>query len=501
MSAGGETSGPVPIGRPPLLLVAAIAALTVIRLAVAGASDLVDDEAYYRLWSLSLAFGYYDHAPMVAWMIRAGRALVGDGALGVRLFAPLATAAGTFLLWRAVALVDGRETATRAAIWFNAMILVGAGSVLATPDTPAVFFWGATVWALAELTASRNPAWWLVVGVAAGLGLFSKYSVLFLGLGIGLWLVSSRESLRWLKAWQLWLGGAIAAAIFLPVILWNADHEWASFAKQFGRTVPKGWRPEKTAEMIGVQMLLIGLPMVPLIGLGLGRSTAAWRRGGPGAAGAILPIATGVPFVAYLLFHSLHGGVEGNWPGPLYPSFAWLAARTAGDLGGLSTRARAIFERLTRRVAPFGFALTALLYLHVVMPLVVLPPQRDPTAQMRGWDGLAREIEARAKAEGAGWIGAANYTVEGQLAKRLGVERVIALDEAMRWVHLPPPDPALAATPGLVVARADRLSIEDLTPRFGRVTALGRIVRRERGQAVEGHDLFLVAEPKRWPPR
>ena len=181
-------------GRPPAGLVAALVALTVLRLVVAARAGLVDDEAYYRLWSLDLRFGYLDHAPMVAWMIRAGRILVGDGSLGVRLLAPLSTLLGSLLLWRTVALAEGAATATRAAIWFNAMILIGAGSLLMTPDTPAVFFWGATIWALAELAASRDPRWWLAVGLAAGLGLFSKYSVLFLGAGILLWL--DRKSTR-----------------------------------------------------------------------------------------------------------------------------------------------------------------------------------------------------------------------------------------------------------------------------------------------------------------
>lgn len=474
-------------GLPPFALVAAVAGLTAVRLCVAGLTGLVDDEAYYRLWSSHLAFGYFDHSPMVAWMIAAGRAIAGDGSLGVRLFAPLMTAIGSLLLWRSVALFEGRATATRAVVWFNAMVLVGAGSVLMTPDGPSVFFWGTSLWALAELTASRDPRWWPAVGAAAGLGLLSKYSVLFLGLGIGVWLVATRETRRWFGAWQLWVGAVIAAALFAPVVLWNAQHEWVSFLKQFGRTVPHGWRPEKTAEMIGVQILLIGVPMVPFVWLGARRALRL------GTAASLLPILTGVPFVAYLLFHSLHGGVEGNWPGPLYPSFAWLAASGVAAVDGLSTRVASAMRRLAGWVAPVGFGLTALVYLHVLVPLVVLPASRDPTAQMKGWPAFGHDLEALAEKVGATRFGGPNYTLSSQLAAQMGAERVAPFDERERYVGLPVLDPATVCEPLLFVDRAGRDSVAALRDLYATITPLGTLDRSAGGRVVEAHPVFRLA--------
>lgn len=491
-STTGHTTGSPPTGWPPMALVAALVVLTALRLVVASVAGAIDDETYYRLWSLHLETGYLDHAPMVAWMIRAGRDLVGDTTLGIRLLGPLSTMGGTLLLWRTVALAEGRETATRAAIWFNAMLLVGAGSVLMTPDTPAVFFWGATLWALAELTASRDPRWWPAVGVMAGLGLFSKYSVLFLGLGIGLWLVSMRSTRVWFARWQLWAGAVIALALFAPVVVWNAQHHWMSFAKQFGRTVATEWRFDTPGELIGVQILLIGVPMVPLVGLGVVRAWRGWRAG---EAMAALPLATGIPFAAYLLFHSLHGRVEGNWPAPLYPAYAWMAAGSVPGLARFAPRARAILAGCARWAAPFGFALTGLVYLHVCVPLVVLPPSRDPTAQTRGWDGLARDAEAERLRLGYGWIGAQNYTMEGQLAARLGWDRVVPLDEPERYGHLPAHAPSLLEQPGLLLARAGK-DVDAVKQRFAEVTPIGHLTRTAGGTAVESYDLYRVTGPK-----
>ena len=487
MTEPGATSRAT--GLPPSGLVVLLLLLTVLRLFVAGAAGLIDDEAYYRLWSEHLAAGYLDHAPMVAWVIAAGRAIAGDGSLGVRLFAPIGTLAGSLLLWRTVALLEGRATAPRAVVWFNAMILIGAGSVLMTPDGPSVFFWGATVWALAELTASRNPNWWLVVGVGAGLGLLSKYSVLFLGMGIVLWLVSTRETRAWFLSWRLWIGGAIAGLLFLPVVLWNAEHQWMSFAKQFGRTSVSEWRPELVGELVGVQLLLIGLPMVPFVGLGVARFLA--RRDAAG----LLPIATGLPFVVYLLFHALHARVEGNWPAPLYPSLAWAAAVGSNLPAGITDRWAGGLEKLRGLVAPFGYGVTALLYLHVLVPLVVLPPNRDPTAQMKGWDVFSRDLAALGERVGAPVFGGRNYTLSAQLAAGLGASRVAPFDERERYLDLPVLDPRRVCAPILYVERDGRGAAPDLGGHWRSVVSLGTLARGVGGRVIENHPIWRLADP------
>ena len=83
---------------------AALAALTALRLVVAAVTPLAPDEAYYWVWSRDLQGGYLDHPPMVALFIRAGTLMVGENVLGVRLMGPLSLALGSVLL----ALISGR---------------------------------------------------------------------------------------------------------------------------------------------------------------------------------------------------------------------------------------------------------------------------------------------------------------------------------------------------------------------------------------------------------
>ena len=135
-----------------------LAALTVVRLLVAGFAPLSADEAYYWVWSRALAPGYLDHPPMVALWIRAGTELAGQGAYGIRLLGPFAAALGSVLLARAAEdLFPGRRLGVPAAVLLNSTLLLGAGAVTMTPDTPLLLFWTAALWALARLHATGRP--------------------------------------------------------------------------------------------------------------------------------------------------------------------------------------------------------------------------------------------------------------------------------------------------------------------------------------------------------
>ena len=153
----------------------------------------------------------------------------------MRLAAVVTSLIGPFILWRTTSLLFGPAIARRA-VWIAlAMPLLAVGGVIVTPDTPSVLFWGLAAWALAELHVSRNANWWLAVGMFAGLGLLSKYSNLFVGAGILLWLVLVPANRIWFRAWQLWAGGAIAASWRCRSCCGTRSMDWASFAKQFGR--------------------------------------------------------------------------------------------------------------------------------------------------------------------------------------------------------------------------------------------------------------------------
>ena len=224
-----------------------LALLTMLRLALAAAIPLAPDEAYYWIWSRALAPGYFDHPPMVALWIRAGTWLAGNSALGIRLLGPLSAALGSVLLWDAAdRLLPGRNAGMVAVAMLNATLMVGAGAILMTPDSPLLLFWMFSLWAMARIIAGGSGAWWLAVGAFVGLDLASKYTALLLVLGIGLWLVMAGRP--WLRRREPYAGAALALVIITPVLCWNAAHGWVSILRQGGRVAV--WSPDRAPQYL-----------------------------------------------------------------------------------------------------------------------------------------------------------------------------------------------------------------------------------------------------------
>jgi len=364
------------------LALAALLALTALRLALAASLPLVPDEAYYFLWSTHLQPGYFDHPPMVALWIRAGTALFGPSPLGVRLLGPLSTLAGSLLAWDAAErLFPGRRAGITAAACLNATLMFGAGAVLMTPDTPLMFFWTAGLWAMARLIQSGNLRWWLAVGLTAGLALLSKYTGLLFILAVFGWVLAGRQERAWLRTPWPWLAAVLAVLVFAPDVAWNATHGWASYFKQGGREA--GFNPGRSlgflANLLASQFLLF-TPVIFVLAV-----RGVWGlRYEHGPAPRLLLWLTLLPG-AVLLEHVLSQRVEGNWVAVLYPSTCLAIA----------TLPAAILARWRNPALALGFGITGLVYVQALAAPLPIPPRLDTSAlQMAGWTQLGEQLAA-----------------------------------------------------------------------------------------------------------
>ncbi|HVZ08205.1 glycosyltransferase family 39 protein [Rhodopila sp.] len=444
---------------------AIMAAATLIRLAVAAVVPLSADEAYYWVWSRALAGGYFDHPPMVALWIRTGTGLIGATPLGVRLLGPLAAAVASTLLYDAGrCLFPGTRAGLIATSLLNATLVVGVGSIIMTPDSPLLVFWTATLWTMARLLATGRGIWWLAAGVLAGLASLSKYTALFLWVGIGLWALLVPAGRAWLRRWQPWVGIAIGAAMFAPVVAWNAAHQWAGFLKQGGRVTD--WQPGRAvgflAELVGSQAGLVTPWIFILCLIGLAAALRRMRR----AANWALLAALSLPPVLVFLQHALGDRVQGNWPAVIYPALSlaaagWLTARGRRDWVGASA---------------LGFAITAAVYLQAVFGLVPLPPRLDPIAmRLRGWDVLARDAAVEAAAMRASFVAADGYDTDSQLAWTLSATvPMVGVDP--RWVLFDLRRTDIAGRIGLLLRDARRAGPPD-PALWNRAEKLGEIDR------------------------
>ncbi len=488
-------------------LAAAIAAVTLIRLAVAATASLAPDETYYWVWSHALAFGYLDHPPMVAFWIKVGTTLAGQTALGVRLLGPLSAALASWMLFDAARLLfPGTRTALIAVLLLNASLLLGVGTVIMTPDSPLLFFWTATLWAIAHIAArpelaprvttgsfayvtagssarvktgrastrarvgpvthdlpapvygkipgslmnryfpriAQDPAglWWLLAGVFGGLALDSKYTALFLWIGIGAWLLWVPAMRPWVRRWQPWAACAIGFALFAPVLAWNATHHWAGLLKQGGRV--DDWHPSRAVgfllELVGGQIGLATPLVFALCMLGLvAAARHTWQSRDPAWS---LLASLSLPPILVFAQHAVGDRVQGNWPAIIYPALVIAA-------GAVSAAPRWWIS-----ASALGFAITFLAYTQAATGLFPIPPRLDPIAlRLRGWDTLARDVSAHAA--GAAFVAADGYAVASELAWCLPPGTAV-VGAGERWALTTLPVAKVAGVTGLLVRDASR---------------------------------------------
>src|SRR5215475_4567462 len=331
-----------------------VLALVALRLVAAIWTPLTFDEAYYWMWSKHLAGGYYDHPPMVALVIRAGTMIAGDTELGVRLVSILLALPMSYAVYRSAAILfGGARVAATSAILLNVTLMAAVGTLIVTPDAPLLVASGFVLFFLAKVLETGRGAWWLAVGAAVGAALLSKYTALFFGVAILIWLVAVPELRRWFASPWPYLGGLLAFALFAPVIFWNADHQWVSFIKQMGRARIEEFRPAFIAELAPSQ-IVFATPLVFILG-SMGLHALAFREAGARPA-RVLINAMFWTITVYFVWHALHARVEANWFAPIYPALV-IAAAVAAHLVPWEPRLQRVADFCLRWAQPVGIAM------------------------------------------------------------------------------------------------------------------------------------------------
>lgn len=420
---------------------------------------------------------------MVALWIRLGTTLAGDTPFGIRLLAPLSAAAGSLLLVQATKdLLPGPGAARRgliAAALMNATLLFGVGAVTMTPDTPLLFFWTLCLAALARLVATGQPRWWLAAGLAAGLALDSKYTAVLLAPALLLWVIAVPNLRAQLRRPYPWAAAAIAAALFAPVLAWNAEHQWASFAKQGGRA--GDWQPARAAQFIGELVAgQIGLA-TPLVALLAAAAIAlALRRAiHRDPAWFLLAALIALP-AAVFLQHALGDRVQANWPAIIYPAAAIAASALPGR-----------WPRLFTPAIASGLAITLLVWLQAIAAPFPLPRRLDPTLmRLGGWPGFAADIAAEAWRDKSAFVAADGYGDAAILARLLPPDLPV-LGAESRWSSFALPAAAIAGVHGLLVRSARRADPPD-PANWSDIAPAPDIVRARDGAIAETFHLYRV---------
>ncbi|MEM9988992.1 MAG: glycosyltransferase family 39 protein, partial [Pseudomonadota bacterium] len=190
-------------------------------------SSLGPDEAQYWFWSQRLDWGYYSKPPMIAWVIALPTALLGDHVWVVRFLSPLLIGGTAILLMlTGRRLYDDHIGAWAGLLWLT-LPAVLLGTTIISTDIPLLFFWSLSLYALVGLSQSKGPqtyGWAILLGAGLGLGLLSKYAMIYFFVGWGGAILISDAARKSLKPLPLLVAAVVAASFFTPNLLWNAQN-------------------------------------------------------------------------------------------------------------------------------------------------------------------------------------------------------------------------------------------------------------------------------------
>ena len=469
-----------------------IAASGVGRLAIAWADGLCFGESYYFSCALHPSLSYFDHPPLSIALGSLSLWLSGGvGRLTLR-WPFIALFAGTtwlmFLLGRRL---FGPWAGFFAGLLLNLSPLFALSvGIFFQPEGPLMFFWLACAWCLAHVLVgppARQPLrWWAGAGAMLGLAMLSKYAAALLVLGAGLHVLTRRDQRHWLGHPGPYLALAIAALLFAPVVVWNAQHGWISFIFQSTRGLDDyaGLRLDWFLRNVAGQSLAL-LPwlwaaLVAELVVSLAsrppepaRRFIAWL--------SVIPIVLFTAVAAYSSTSQHHF----HWTAPGYlllflplgdrlaRGLAWGNAWYRWSLGATAAVSLLVVTVLTTHVAT-GWLRSA------PVPWAAFPGTEDPTMECIDFTNLERAFAARGLLDRKDvfvfsdwWFrsGKVDYALKGRLpvlAFTRGDPRAFAFfDRSERWI----------GKDGILVTT--KASLTEVTGHFGRyferVTPLGAV--------------------------
>jgi dolichol-phosphate mannosyltransferase len=377
------------------LIVWGIALLLLERFISAATINLSPQEAYYWNYAMHPALSYLDHPPMVAWVIRAGTLLLGKSEIGVRIGGLCLVVVSIWLLNALGRLWFSRRAGLWAALLFAVIPVFCAYGPVITPDVPLVCFWLLTIYLVSIAVLKDRPSAWYWAGVALGFAMLSKYTSLFLVPSALLFLIADRAHRKWLLRKEPYLAFFISLVIFSPVILWNYQHQWASFVFQFGRRVlgeamvkPVRSAPHSFLEFLGIQAASIFPPFLAVLVLSFAVALyftikdqgSRWK----------FCLFFSFPILTFFAVYSIGSVVNVSWPLPGYLTLL-IAAHTCYRYLRFKSGQR--FKLAQRKMLLFSLYSLPVLYVLIPLHMTLVLPFVPVVKSVTGWPELVKTVE------------------------------------------------------------------------------------------------------------
>ncbi len=369
---------------PLFLLVAAVSLYRYGAWTMTDGISLSSAEAQYWTWAQVPDWGYYSKPPVIAWLIHLAENLWGSDAEWVMKTIPLALYPLTAMLIYAL----GRRlydpaTGRDAALLFLLMPALFLSSALVTPDVPVLLSWAASLWFL--WAAVENDRWrdWLLLGLCCGLGLLSRYNMAFFAFGVLAFALGHPAERRLLINPRLYAAMGVAALVLLPNVLWNLEHELATW-RQHAELSPSAGsliHPRALLEFFGAQFAVFGPVSFALLLIGLAR-LPMWRRATRELRFLLAFCAAPLMLICGI---ALLSRAEASWAAPLYLSAAVLVAALFRERRPWIVRALAMNALLGVVLYHYPAVLKA--------AGMTLQPRYDAYQRIRGWDAIGYQAQ------------------------------------------------------------------------------------------------------------
>ncbi|MBL8498706.1 glycosyltransferase [Nitrosomonas sp. JL21] len=359
-----------------------------LRLVYFGLAQLIPDEAYYWQYAQHMDLSFYDHPPMVAWLIWLGTSLLGDNEFGVRIGAILCGLITMGYLYALAQNLYDKTTAMRAVLLLAILPAGFASGLLMTPDAPLAAAWAATLYYMERALVAGQRNAWLGMGIAFGLGLLSKYTLGLLGIAALMFVIIDSVARQWMKRPHPYLAALLAVSLFSPVIIWNYQHDWVSFAFQSTRVLADN-------DQFGVHLLILHIIiLLTPVGFIAALMALVTRHDQPSERQfaqrrrLFVQVFTGIPLVIFFAT-SAFDAPRFHWTGPLWlallPTLAWMMGQTE-QIGNFAKRIQAAWQPT---IISCVFVYAAVLH-YVVLGIPGIPYQLFTEHYF--WRETAREI-------------------------------------------------------------------------------------------------------------
>lgn len=414
--------------------------------------ELGNDEVYYWTYALFPDWSHYDHPPMLGWVMQLfSLNLLFDSEFALRLSSLVFFAINTGLIFMAGKIIRDEKTGLYAALLYNASIYATViTGIFILPDTPQNLFWLIALVIMLKLvsdgvTQQQQSRLMLLFGLVTGLGMISKYTSVFLWVGLLGYILLYRKA--WLKRVSLYVALLISAFCGLPVIIWNVQHDFASFAYQGSRVniFESGLRPDYFAtELIGqifynnpINWVLILLAVIAVV-----RQKqflpASYQR---------LLLLVGLPSILLFLLFALFRPTLPHWTGPAYNTLILLAAARIRQ----TTRPDPSFRIPPVIMSSLAFLIFILLLGSLQIKTGLIPIKEDNpyhrlgkndlTLDMYGWRALGKQFEAvRNKHLEAGTMQSADAIVAANWFPLANLDYYVARPLGMKVLGLGRPE-------------------------------------------------------------